>query len=232
MLNIAVCDDVAIVADGITKMIKEIGLKWEKDWSIKTYYCGEELLKNVENIDAVFLDVLMPGMDGINVGRNIHNINPDCRIVMVTGDIGYVNEAFKIRAFRYLSKPIVQYQVEEALESIEAANVGNKLIEVYNNRNAYKIREKDIYFVKTMGGYCEIYAKNIIFRKEASLNEIENMLEKKIFFRVHREYLVNMGKIDERRKREVMIGERKIPVSFRREKSFEHAYMEFDLYYR
>ena len=73
---------------------------------------------------------------------------------------------------------------------------------------------------------------NRILRKDCSLSELEQELSKELFFRVSRQYIVNLGKITEYAKGSIHIQGKKILISRRRKKEFEQAYLEYDLRYR
>ena len=73
---------------------------------------------------------------------------------------------------------------------------------------------------------------NRILRKDCSLSELEQELSKELFFRVSRQYIVNLGQIAEYAKGSIFIQGKKILVSRRRKKEFEQAYLEYDLRYR
>ena len=64
------------------------------------------------------------------------------------------------------------------------------------------------------------------------MKELENQLDKRLFFRIHRKYIVNMAQIRQYRDGKVQMRDADFPVSRRRKKEFEQAYMEFDLKYR
>ena len=73
---------------------------------------------------------------------------------------------------------------------------------------------------------------NRILRKDCSLSELEQELSKELFFRVSRQYIINLGKITEYTKGSIFIQGKKILISRRRKKEFEQAYLEYDLRYR
>ena len=73
---------------------------------------------------------------------------------------------------------------------------------------------------------------NRILRKDCSLSELEQELSKELFFRVSRQYIVNLGKITEYAKGSILIQGKKIVISRRKKKEFEQAYLEYDLRYR
>ena len=76
-----------------------------------------EVLKNLAVLgpDLVFLDIDMPGMNGINLGKSILAIKADAKIVFVTAFRNYAVEAFDIRALDYLLKPLMQEKVDRAV---------------------------------------------------------------------------------------------------------------------
>ena len=98
MYRIAVCDDEKNVRDKIRDLI----LEWNSEIEIKVFSSGEDLLENYLSYDAVFLDIDMQGMNGIDTGKSIRLIDRDVRIVYVTAYRDYVEGGFGVHAFQYL----------------------------------------------------------------------------------------------------------------------------------
>ena len=69
-------------------------------------------------------------------------------------------------------------------------------------------------------------------RTEKSLNRLEEELDKRLFFRISREYLVNFAYVDSYSNGVAIVGEERLQVSRRNKKEFERLYREYDLYYR
>lgn len=105
MICIGVCDDQIEIVKILEGMIASIQAEWGYKWEILVFTSGDELLTHIHKMDAVFLDIEMPKMDGIQVGKEIMKKNPDCRIIMATGRVERVKEAFYIQAFRFVTKP-------------------------------------------------------------------------------------------------------------------------------
>lgn len=228
---IAVCDDEITIATKLQDIIETI-LGTECDWEIRMYSNGDDLLQDISNIRIVFLDIEMPKEDGIVVGKKIKEQNADCKIIMATGMPERFKEAFKIQAFRFVTKPFDDTEVREALYAAMESFIGQTIITAYCARNEHHIQERNIAYMEAYNGYSEIVSDNNRFRKDVALNELETVLDKRLFFRINRRYIVNVAYIDSYREGEIKIGKEKFSVSRRKRKEFEQKYIEFDLKYR
>lgn len=236
MIRIGICDDEKLVIDAIESMIQKIAHKNHWDIVIRSYVSGKDLLMAVYTLDAVFLDIDMPELDGIETGRKICEMNSDCKIIMATGRVDRFKESFHIRAFRFVTKPFEEYEIEEALQSVIKGHIGLDTIELFENRILYKISQRDILYISAYNGYSECVVSSggtqRVLRKELSLFELEQELSRELFFRVSRQYIVNLNKITDYHNGIIHMQEKKILVSRRRKKEFERAYIEFDLHCR
>ncbi len=232
MLQIAICDDILEQTVMLQKYIRQFCEKNGAEFKLHLYTTGAELLYDVEKFDIVFLDIEMPGLDGIQTGRKIREKNSPCRIIMETVMIERMKEAFFIEAFRFIVKPIEQAEVEEALAACMKKVLGSGSVELYYNRIAHEVHQSEIQYVVTYDSYSEYRVKNKMLRSEASLRELERQLDERLFFRIHRKYIVNMAQVQSYRNGIIRMKDTELPVSRRKKREFEQAYMKFDLKYR
>lgn len=232
MLQIALCDDVVEQTLSLQEFISEYCERNHAEYSLSIFTSEEELLLNIEKLDIVFLDIEMPGLDGIETGRKIRAMNCKCRIIMATVMVERMREAFFIEAFRFIVKPFEQTEVEEALQACMKRVLGSGCILLYHNRIPYEIHQSEIQYVVTYDSYCEYRVKNKMLRSEDSLKDLEQKLDQRLFYRIHRKYIVNMAQIESYRNGVLQMKDVELPVSRRRKKPFEQAFMEFDLRYR
>ena len=143
-----------------------------------------------------------------------------------------MKEAFFIEAFRFIVKPIEQSEVEEALAACMKKVLGSGSVELYYNRIAHEVHQSEIQYVVTYDSYSEYRVKNKMLRSEASLRELERQLDERLFFRIHRKYIVNMAQVQSYRNGIIRMKDTELPVSRRKKREFEQAYMKFDLKYR
>ena len=119
-VNILVIDDEQIMRDGCSRILSKDG------WSVLTAENGkkglEEIQGHPEGIDAVLLDLMMPGMSGMEVLDQIRTIDPNLPVIVITGyaTVESAVEAMKKGAYDFIPKPFTPDQlrivVKRALE--------------------------------------------------------------------------------------------------------------------
>lgn len=229
---IGICDDKLEVLRGLERLLLDICVELGVDSEIHLFLDGQKLLENISSFQIVFLDIEMPGVDGIELGKQIRKLNPECKIVMATGRVERFKEAFQIQALRFVTKPFEKGEVKEAMEVAIGFLHFLQVVEVYYQRSKYSISEEDIRYIKAYDGYSEVYVGNKVYRKNCSLDEFEKLLSKWLFVRINREVIINLFWIEQERKGTVQMQTEAFRVSRRRKKEFEHKNIEFDLKYR
>lgn len=228
---IGICDDVLAAITQINSIIEPYLAKTNKHVRILQFQSGEAVLKEIKNIDILFLDIEMPGLDGIKTGELIRKKNSDCKIIMATSKLERFKEAFKISAFRFVSKPFEEEELIEALSDAIDTMIGWETIDLYENRILYQVPQRDIHIIKAYGSSVEIRVGNRYMRKEVTMTSLWNELDKRLFFQVDRRYVINMLHINHYQNGIIEIGHDEFTISRRRKKEFERIYQEFDVTY-
>ena len=227
MLKIGICDDEQIVSEILKRKVeiclREAGVQAE----IALFSQGQDLLETGEDLDILFLDIEMPEMDGIEVGKKLRQKGNDCKIIVATSMVERFKEAFYIEAFRFVTKPFEMEEIREALREAFIAAGGNQTIEVYKNREKYNILCRVILYIEATESSVEFMLKDGKYRKESSLTELEKKLEGNTFFRINRQCIVNIAQIEHYEKGVILINGDAKKVSQRKKKEFQNAYREY-----
>ena len=118
-MRIAICDDEKMIRELLKEKIQKYYFSNNMDFSIQTFENGEKVLESDLNlIDVLFLDVEMPGRNGMKIARAIREKNKEMLIVFLTAYSEFVFESFKVDAFRYLVKPVNDQELTETLAAI------------------------------------------------------------------------------------------------------------------
>src|SRR5690242_6683136 len=184
---------------------------------------GLEGLKLIEDLepDLVFMDVQMPGLDGLGVIRRLRESGaPLPYFVMATAYDQYAVEAFRLQALDYLLKPVekdrLAVAVERARKGIaeraKAASAAagpldsppakpslqrSKLLVKSNHRN-FIVDAQDVVYATIDDGLITVVAANLEGQSNyRTIEELQSNLDPDMFWRVHRSYLVNIHRIKE-----------------------------------
>lgn len=227
MLRIGICDDEDVILDILEKIVSRCLEQLGYEAEIIQFHSGRSLLEQSQPLNIVFLDLEMPELDGIETGRQLRRQQKDCKVIVATSRSDRFKEAFFIEAFRFVTKPFEESEIQEAIDAAVITLGGDKKIEVYQRRNKRVILQREIIYVRAVDSSVEFVLEEGIFRKETSLTTLEEELENKVFFRINRQCLVNITKIEQYDKGMVLIAGEKMKVSQRKRKDFGLRYREY-----
>lgn len=232
MFYIGVCDDEPLILLELQKIITDICSDSGYECEVRVFETGEAILNQIEELNLAFLDIEMPGLDGIELGRRISQRNPKCKIIMATGKVERFKEAFHIKALRFVTKPFDRWEVEEALTAAMERHYVSCPIELFYQRNKYEVPQEEIQYIQTYGSSAEFLVGERWLRKEISLSDLEKVLDERLFVRLSRQYIVNLRWIHSYEGNSVYIADKRFTISRRKHKEFEQKYIEYDLKYR
>ncbi|MBQ9989934.1 MAG: response regulator transcription factor [Lachnospiraceae bacterium] len=233
-ISISICDDNPMAIKELREIVEAYLKKEDMGAKIESFDSGVNFLNSGREPDILFLDIEMPGEDGIQTGKSLRERGGDYRIIMATSMVERFKESFHIGASRFVTKPFEKEEVWEALENALQSFVGTGTITLYENRVCHQVQEKEIQYLQAYDSYTEavVGKEERRMRTEQSLNRLEEELDNRLFCRISREFIINFVYVQSYDKGIVKIGEQRFSISRRRKKEFERAYREYDLYYR
>jgi len=173
-----------------------------------------DLIQKLEP-DLVFLDVQMPGLDGMGVVRQLRELAIDLpHFIFVTAYDQYAIEAFRVEALDYLLKPVDKGRLAETIErakrlvqdrqqKVEAEPAPRltpqrtKLMVRSQNRN-FIVDAQEVIYATIDSGLITIVATNTEGQSNyRTLEDLQANLDRDTFWRVHRSFLVNINRIRE-----------------------------------
>ena len=165
---------------------------------VDTAASGEEALHALtgEHYDAVFLDVRMPGLDGVELARVLRRFASPPALIFVSAYESAAVEAFELRALDYLLKPVVAgargggARADRA--SRPAEDAPDTLAVDVPGGGTRLVRRDDVLYLQAHGDYVRVVTADGRFLVRGTLGEIERRWEPHGFHRVHRRFLVNL----------------------------------------
>lgn len=187
----------------------------------------EALISKVEMWDIVIFDISLPKMGEMQIAKEIYSKNPRTKIIFVAIDDCYIQEAFKVRAYRYLYIRDIKKALPEALHDAlcELDSLHGSVIE--SEGIAKWIFYKDICYIESIGDYTSLYFKESYITVKKTLHSFLELLGED-FYQCHKSYIINLRWIHMLQEQEIeLINRKKIPVSVRRKKELEKTYYEY-----
>lgn len=185
---------------------------------------GVEALKalNRQAADISFVDIQMPGLDGIELSRLAEG---KTKIIFTTAFPQYALEGFKVDALDYLLKPISYaeftrallraeswYEMKNAAEGTPAAAEPHNLV-VKSDYKQFVVPIDTISYIEGIRDYICIHTDEGDIRTLMSLKTVEEMLPSNQFARVHRSYIVNVDRVKKIERTRIVFGDVPIPIS-------------------
>ena len=152
--------------------------------------------------DVIFLDIDMPGLSGMQLAEALGSAERAPAVVFVTAHSEHAVKAFEVEATDYLVKPVEVPRLRRALERLapsEPAATGARVERVPVEKAGKKLllSVEEIFYVMAKDDYSYLFTDGERYLSTMSLAQLEQRLEPRGFFRVHRRFLVNLSQIKE-----------------------------------
>lgn len=163
---------------------------------------------STEAVDAVFLDIHMPGVSGFDLARALERFVQRPAVVFVTADDAGALEAFDVRAVDYVLKPIRPERLRRAVDRVVAVRQGvesadeedAETVPVAVGQAVRLVRRGDVRWVKAEGDYSRLWtASGDSHLVRTPISELEERWAAAGFVRIHRSYLVYADAVTELR---------------------------------
>lgn len=193
-MRIIICDDDAQIVNQLNQLLIEFFNRNKFSMpDIQTYETGELLLQDSKEQDIIFLDIEMPGADGIYVGQTIKSKKPNAIIFVITAFLEYMDDAMRFHVFRYLSKPIEKQRLFRNLkDALQLFYSSTALIAVETKEGVFSTSADDIVCVEAQGRKTIVHTLDNSYFSIPKIDYWLNTLNFPCFFRSHRSFIVNM----------------------------------------
>lgn len=172
--------------------------------------------------DALFLDIKMPGEDGLALAKRLRKEAYDMSIVFVTGEKEYMMEGYEVEAVNYLLKPVEVDKVFQCLERIyQKYHKQEPFVVLKTGETTVKLLQREIYMVEVFGHTLVYTTEKGTFEVISSMKEAKQELQENLFVICHRGVLINLMYVESIGKNSLILSddkkdfEKEVPVSRR-----------------
>jgi DNA-binding LytR/AlgR family response regulator len=231
-MNIAICDDDPQDVKKISGLLLEHFDKNGYTGELFSFSSGEALLKAFaeDSFDAVFLDIYMNGISGMETAKRLRELDPNFALVFITSSRDHALESFPLRPHYYVTKPIKREDIDNAFARCRSTFIKNaRFVEMVSDRAKIKIPVCKLLYVETFGRETVFHTMEGDFTTTAQmlLDDLERELGGS-FLRCHRSFIVNMNHIKTIAQQDFrLLDGSLVPMSQRRRTALRDAYADF-----
>lgn len=230
-LNIELCDDMSFVHRDVEKLLSRFEEENRIDIQLTHSYSGSELTGKELSCDILLLDIELGDMDGIEAAKQFLMKRNDFKIIMLTGAEHRYKDAFKIQAFRFVTKPVDYEELASALVDASKEVFSNKKLDIVIDGVHCEVNQNFITYLDVSNTYVNLYLKDGRHgTMNVSMVALEEMLDSDQFIRINRNVTVNLRYVTGMKDHTLNMEDgNSFVISVRRKKEVKKAYVEYDL---
>lgn len=195
MIKVAVCDDEEQVCIKLKDITKTFFNQIERPVWVAEFRDGNALLKSNIHFDIIFLDIDMPEIDGIETAKRLRTWDVNSKIIYVTHYSHYKGKAYKVHAFDYIKKPIMESDILDVLKEVvyylDNASIKHKYAFTTED-GILTLDLDDIYYIEYSSRKVVINTSQGKYIAVYSLKELIEKLKQFNFLSPHKSFIVNM----------------------------------------
>lgn len=198
-LRIVICDDSRAFIDGFLCLLKNYFALADRLYVCSVFTASSDLLSaDLSDTDILFLDVDMPGMNGIEAAKLLREHYQSLYLVFVTSWIEYAPAGYHVNAFRYLLKQNLDTELTSCLDAIRQ-DMGRlqERIQLHGPEHPIELILDDIAYLE--GSAYRIVKVHMVdgklFECRGKLSDLALQLKSKGFLRIQKSYVVNMKQV-------------------------------------
>lgn len=235
MIKVAICDDDGSVLKETLEFLDRYSREQGREIVPAAFCSGVELLAEVERgaqFDILFLDILMPGQNGMEAAQEIRSYDRNVKIVFLTSSTEFAVQSYAVEAFFYQLKPLrweAFFRVmDAALEECEREQENRLILHCKDGITSLDPNRLE---------FCEVIHRTLLFHLSSgkvlestgSLDELSRRLARcGCFVRPHRSYLIHLGYVQSISYRTItMSSMTEIPIPRGKYNDIKEAFLEY-----
>ena len=232
MYHIAIVEDEIDFSVQLQKYLQQYQEENGVEFTVSVFHDGAEIVKAYAcEYDAIFLDIEMPQMNGMEAAERIREMDEDVVIMFITNMAQYALFGYSVGALDFVMKPINYYtfsmKLRRVLKRIQKKEKEQHTIVLNLADGIKKLDTKQIYYVEIQNRLLHYHTTEGEYILKGTLQSVEEMLEGYAFARCNHWYLVNLMHVTEVKNNIAVVGEFELEISRRNKNSFMQALTDY-----
>lgn len=198
MIRIAIVEDNPDEQNALCAVLEQIRTANGDVYEIRCFPNGFSFVDTFKpDFDLIFLDIAMPGIDGMNTAKQIRAIDPDVVIVFITSLAQYAMQGYEVEAMDYVLKPAdperISRLMKKAKDKIEKRGSNAEIVVKTPSLGFRKILSRDLVYVRSDEHMLIYVLMQETIETWGSLKAISVNLPEHRFYRLGRSHLINLS---------------------------------------
>ena len=223
MKNIIIVEDDNLDANNLISCIKKYGEEKEEEFSVTRYSNVQSFIGAYNDADIVFLDIAMPGIDGMTAAKMLREKDNDVTIVFVTNMLQMAINGYSVRAFDFIIKPVSYKNFAIRFANIlkTVTKKQGKEIWINNKDGKTRINTSKIRYIEIMQHILIFHMENgNEYRNTGTLVSLQELLKDEPFSMCNRCYFVNLAYVSSIKGNVVILNNISLQISRAKKKCF------------
>lgn len=227
-MKLLICDNEEECVKDVDRHVRQFLFEHGTEAEICMCYSSNEAMENIDYYDIAFLDVEMDGENGLYIGKQLQEINPQIVLIYITAYDHYLDDALDLGTTRFFKKPINSQRFYKGLERA-ISKLDNTEIKFYlqsNDNGTETIKISDIIYVEIIGRKTKIVSKNKSLYSNENIKSWKDKLSKSYFISPHNSFIVNTNYITYFQKDHIILdGKYYVPIAYKKRSEFKRKFM-------
>ncbi|MBO7364260.1 MAG: response regulator transcription factor [Lachnospiraceae bacterium] len=230
MIQVAIVEDEASERSRIRECLRYMEETENIVFGITEFSSGSAFIaRYAMQYDIVFMDIQMPGMDGMKTAHALREADPAVLLIFVTNMAQFAIQGYEVDAMDYILKPINKYSFSMKVRRAIARTTKrfDEFIYVKKDNEKVKIQISDIRYLEVNGHYVTYHTVSGNIDEYSTLKEAADKVNRDYFVKCSQSYLLNLKYVSSVKKETVYIGETAFYISRSQKKPFMDAFTKF-----
>ncbi len=178
-MNLALVDDMKYDLQSLQGLILEYFSKHDIKSDISLFSSGEQFLDafSPQSFDAIFLDNILDGINGMDVAHRVRTIAPNIPIIFITTEESYALEGYEVQAMDYIIKPVKLDRLSVVMDRLKKKCRARNVIEIKENRMTRQLYLDDVLYIRSSGHFLEIQTAMGSLKPYMTMEYFQSMLK-------------------------------------------------------
>lgn len=225
-ISVAIVEDDGAAARELERQLERFGQSSGHSFSVSCYGEAKNFLQNYQpRYDIIFMDIKMPGLDGMSAAEQLRRVDPVTMLIFVTSMVQYAVQGYDVDAFDFIVKPVnptaFQMKLKRALRALKLSQGSELALNVGGVTRV--LASSAIQYIEVMDHDLTYHTEQGTFSVRGKLSSVEQKLPAASFFRCSVSYLINLRYVTQFTGEQVCVAGQWLRVSRTKKKELASA---------